>query len=87
MPYLVLLCSYATTCIFDCSSEGSVDIETTTNDDDVAETIDGPLEARNEPRSLINFKWTFLEAPELLRLFFKNLFASSPITLEISDAS
>ena len=45
------------------SSEGSVAIETTTNDDDVAETIDGPLEARNEPRSLINFNWTFLEAP------------------------
>ena len=38
----VFLC---TTCIFDCSSEGSVDIETTINDDDVAETIDGPLEA------------------------------------------
>ena len=87
--YLILpcLCSYATTCIFDCSSEGSVDIETTTNDDDVAETIDGPLEARNEPRSLINFNWTFLEAPEFPRLFFKNLFASSPIILEISDAS
>ena len=48
LSYLVLLCSYATTCIFDCSSEGSVDIETTINDDDVAETIDGPLEARNE---------------------------------------
>ena len=42
---LSCLCSYATTCIFDCSSEGSVDIETTINDDDVAETIDGPLEA------------------------------------------
>ena len=55
-----VICS---TCIFDCNSEGSVDIDTTTNDDDVAETIDGPLEARNEPRSLINFNWTFLEAP------------------------
>ena len=39
----VFLC--CTTCIFDCSSEGSVDIEITINDDDVAETIDGPLEA------------------------------------------
>ena len=41
----VLCCS---TCIFDCNSEGSVVIETTTNDDDVAESIDGPLEARND---------------------------------------
>ena len=67
LPYLVLSCLAVflccTTCIFDCNSEGSVDIEITTNDDDVAETIDGPLEARNEPRSLINFNWTFLEAP------------------------
>ena len=51
------------TCIFDCNREGSVDIETTTNDDDVSETIDGPLEARNESWSLINFNWTFIEAP------------------------
>ena len=71
LPCLVLLCSYATTCIFDCSSEGSVDIETTINDDDVAETIDGPLEARNEPRSLINFNWTFLEAPQVPSYIFQ----------------
>ena len=72
------------TCIFDCNSEGSVAIETTTNDDDVAETIDGPLEARNESLSLINFNWTLLEAPSSIFQEPLRIFAYS---LEISDAS